>query len=98
VGAYSFTDNAIRDLESICDSIAINNPDAASNLFDDIREQCLRVAKFPYSGKNYAQIKPNLRGFIVKSYIVFYSIEGENILMIRVISGYRDLVDIFRSN
>jgi toxin ParE1/3/4 len=98
VGAYSFTDNAIRDLESICDSIAIDNPDAASNLFDDIREQCLRVAKFPYSGKNYAQIKPNLRGFIVKSYIVFYSIEGENILIIRVISGYRDLVDIFSSN
>ena len=43
MGAYSFTDNAIRDLDSICDLIAIDNPDAVSNLFDDIREQCMRV-------------------------------------------------------
>jgi toxin ParE1/3/4 len=53
VGTYSFTEAAIQDLESICDAIAIDNPDAASNLFDDIREQCLRVAKFPLSGKKY---------------------------------------------
>jgi plasmid stabilization system protein ParE len=53
VGAYSFTDNAIRDLDAICDLIAIDNPDAASNLFDDIREQCMRVARFPFSGKKY---------------------------------------------
>jgi plasmid stabilization system protein ParE len=38
VGTYSFTKAAIQDLESICDDIAIDNPDAASNLFDDIRE------------------------------------------------------------
>ena len=47
MGTYSFTKAAIQDLESICDAIAIDNPDAASNLFDDIRKQCVRVAKFP---------------------------------------------------
>jgi toxin ParE1/3/4 len=98
MGAYSFTDNAIRDLDSICDLIAIDNPDAASNLFDDIREQCVRVARFPFSGKKYSQIKPNLRGFIVKSYIIFYIVEGENILIVRVVNGYRDLIDVFDAN
>jgi toxin ParE1/3/4 len=98
VGGYSFTDNAIRDLDNICDLIAIDNPDAASKLFDDIREQCVRVARFPFSGKKYEQIKPNLRGFIVKSYIIFYAVEGENILIIRVVNGYRDLADIFDAN
>lgn len=98
MGAYSFTDLAIQDLESICDAIAVNNPDAASDLFDYIRDQCLRVAKFPLSGKKYDRLKPSLRGFIVKSYIVFYSIEGENITVIRVVSGYRNLDSIFRSN
>jgi toxin ParE1/3/4 len=97
VGAYSFTDNAIRDLDAICDLIAIDNPDAASNLFDDIREQCMRVARFPFSGKKYDQIKPNLRGFIVKSYAIFYLVEDGNVLIIRVVNGYRDLVDVFDS-
>jgi toxin ParE1/3/4 len=98
MGAYSFTDNAIRDLDSTCDLIAIDNPDAASNLFDGIREQCMRVAQFPLSGKKYDQIKLNLRGFIVKSYIIFYIVEGENILIVRVVNGYRDLADVFDAN
>jgi plasmid stabilization system protein ParE len=38
VDTYYFTKAAIQDLESICDDIAIDNSDAASNLFDDIRE------------------------------------------------------------
>jgi toxin ParE1/3/4 len=97
VGTYSFTEAAIQDLELICDAIAIDNPDAASNLFDDIREQCVRVAKFPLSGKKYDLLKPNLRGFIIKSYVVFYSIEGKNIVIVKVVSGYRDLDAIFRS-
>ncbi len=96
MGTYSFTKAAIQDLELICDEIAINNPDAASNLFDDIREQCLRVAKFPLSGKNYDRLKPNLRGFIIKNYIVFYIIESENIEIVKIVSSYRDLEAIFR--
>ncbi len=97
MSTYSFTKAAIQDLESICDDIAIDNPDAASNLFDDIRKQCVRVAKFPLSGKNYDTLKPNLRGFIVKNYIVFYTIESENITVVKIVSGYRDLEAIFRS-
>jgi toxin ParE1/3/4 len=98
VGTYSFTKAAIQDLESICDVIAIDNPDAASNLFDDIRKQCVRVAQFPLSGKSYETLKPNLRGFIIKNYIVFYTIDGENITIVKIVSGYRDLEAIFRSN
>ena len=98
MGTYSFTKAAIQDLELICDDISIDNPDAASDLFDHIRKQCVRVAKFPLSGKNYDTLKPNLRGFILKNYIVFYTIEGENITIIKVVSGYRDLKVIFRSN
>ncbi|WP_310487837.1 type II toxin-antitoxin system RelE/ParE family toxin [Chamaesiphon sp. VAR_69_metabat_338] len=55
------------------------------------------VAKFSLSGNNYDTLKPNLRGFIIKNYIVFYTIEGENIAIIKVVSGYRDLDAIFRS-
>ena len=98
MSTYSFTKAAIQDLESICDTIAIDNPDAASNLFDDIRKQCVRIAKFPLSGKSYNTLKPNLRGFIIKNYIVFYTIDSENIAIVKIVSGYRDLEAIFRSS
>jgi toxin ParE1/3/4 len=62
-----------------------------------MREQCLRFAKFPLSGKRYDRFKPNLREFIIKSYIVFYTIDSENITVIKIVSGYRDLAAIFRS-
>jgi hypothetical protein len=40
VGAYSFTDNAIRDLDAICDLIVIDNPRA-----DQERENPLSLAE-----------------------------------------------------
>lgn len=35
---YSFSDEAIQDLDDICEYIARTNSKAASKLFDDIRK------------------------------------------------------------
>jgi len=42
-------------------------------------------------GKNYGEIKVNLRGFVVNNYIVFYFPRSDGIDVVRIISGYRDL-------
>jgi toxin ParE1/3/4 len=52
MGSYSFSDAAIQYLNQICDRIALNNPQAASQLFDSIRQKCKTVANFPDMGKN----------------------------------------------
>ncbi len=57
----------------------------------------MRVAKFPLSGKSYDPLKPNLRGFIIKNYVVFDTIDSENITIVKIVSGYGDLEAIFRS-
>ena len=72
MSSYSFADDAIQDLDEICEYIARSNPDAASNLFDRIRERCKIVAGFPNMGKSYSKLSPGLRGFVVNDYIVFY--------------------------
>lgn len=92
---YSFSDAAIRDLDEICEYIALNNPKAASKLFDDIRQKCKLVANFPKMGKNYGKLVPNLRGFVVDDYIVFYYPTEDGISITRVASGYRDLESLF---
>ncbi|MHC5824040.1 MAG: type II toxin-antitoxin system RelE/ParE family toxin [Nostoc sp.] len=60
---YSFSDEAVKDLNTICEYIAQNSPSAASKLFDAIRQKCKLVAGFPNMRKSYEQLSPNLRGF-----------------------------------
>ncbi len=92
---YSFSDEAIQDLDEICEYIAYSNLKAASKLFDDIRKKCKLVAGFPNMGKSYGKLVPNLRGFVVDDYIVFYYPQPDGIYITRVLSGCRDLESLF---
>ncbi len=95
MSSYSFSDDAIQDLDEICEYVARNNASAASKLFDRIRERCKVVAGFPNMGKSYSKLSPGLRGFIVDDYIVFYYPREDGIDVARVVSGYRDLESLF---
>ncbi|BAY36328.1 plasmid stabilization system [Nostoc sp. NIES-2111] len=92
---YSFSDAAIQDLNEICEYIAYTNPKAASKLFDRIRQKCKLVANFPNMGKSYEKLVPNLRGFVVDDYIIFYYPREDGISVTRVISGSRNLEYLF---
>ena len=72
MSSYSFSDEAVQDLDVICTYIAQSNPSAARKLFDVIRQKCKLVAGFPNMGKSYEKLSPNLRGFAVDDYLVFY--------------------------
>ncbi|NJL80464.1 MAG: type II toxin-antitoxin system RelE/ParE family toxin [Richelia sp. SM2_1_7] len=85
----------MQDLDEICEYIARSNAKAASKLFDDIRKKCKLVAGFPNMGKSYEKLAPNLHGFIVDDYVVFYYPREDGIDITRVISGYRDLESLF---
>jgi toxin ParE1/3/4 len=95
MSTYSFSDEAIADLEAICDYLAQNNPDAAMKLFDAIRQKCKTVAQFPQMGKKYDRLSDSLRGFIVDDYIIFYYPREDGIDVVRVVSGYRNLESLF---
>ncbi len=46
-------------------------------------------------GKSYDILSPNLRGFTVDDYIVFYYPREDGIDVVRVVNGYRDLKSLF---
>jgi toxin ParE1/3/4 len=92
---YSFSDEAVQDLDNICESVARLNPKASSKLFDEIRQKCKLVADFPNMGKSYEQLAPNLRGFVVKDYLIFYYPRQDGIDVVHVVNGYRDLESLF---
>jgi toxin ParE1/3/4 len=95
MGTYDFSEEAVKDLKEICDYVAKINPQSASNLFDKIRNKSKLIANFPNLGKNYHKLKPNLKGFFVDNYIIFYYPQSDGIIILRVVSGYRDLEKFF---
>ena len=98
MGSYSFTNAAIQDIDKICEYIARQNSQAASQLFDVIRKKCKLIANFPNMGKSYSKVAPDLRGFVVENYIIFYYPKKDGINIARVVSGYQDLELLFLEN
>lgn len=95
MSSYSFSDEAIQDLNEICEYIAYQNRNAAIKLFETIRAKCKSLADFPNRGKRYDYLLPNLRGSIVNDYIIFYFPKTNGIDVVRVVSGRRNLEKIF---
>ncbi len=61
-------------------------------------KKCQQIAQFPYLGRSYSQFGPNLRGVPLMGYIIFYQIVDDGIEILRVISGYRNLEDVFNTD
>ncbi|WP_426774886.1 type II toxin-antitoxin system RelE/ParE family toxin [Lusitaniella coriacea] len=49
-------------------------------------------------GRSYTNLAPGLRGMPLINYIIFYQITDDGIEILRVISGYRNLKDEFKTN
>jgi toxin ParE1/3/4 len=97
MNTYSFSTEAMQDLDEICQYIAQNDQRAASKIFDAIRKKARLLSQFPNMGKSYSQLALNLRGAPVEDYIIFYYPRADGIDIVRIASGYRDLEQLFES-
>jgi toxin ParE1/3/4 len=48
-----------------------------------------------YIGKSYTYLQPDLRGLLLMGYIIFYRVIDDHLEILRVVSGYRNLQDVF---
>lgn len=91
-----FTIPASRDIESIIDYVASNyNFNTADKLLKKINDKCRRLADFPNMGRKRDELYPSLRSFPVDDYLIFYCLIEGGIEIQRVVSGYRDLDELF---
>lgn len=79
-------DSYAADLDSIVDHIALENPSAALDIWDDIERQIERLRDFPRSGRIGRM--PETRELVVSGtpYVVVYLV-SENVELIRVLHG-----------
>jgi toxin ParE1/3/4 len=70
--------------------------DVASRLIDLITARFVFLASFPYAGRaRDADFGTGSRSFGVGEYVIVYCVEGEDVLILRVVHGRRRLEDLF---
>ena len=85
-----FTRTAVTEINEIFSYIAERNPSAALAVVSQIDRTIARLAKFPAMG--HLKYKPNIRMLPVgrfRQYLVFYTIEGDEIVILNVRHGAR---------
>jgi len=85
-----FSPLARRDLYTLFDYIVKDNPVAAKGLLGELKETCRRIARFPEIGVQREDLAPDLRGFPVRNYIIFYRHRQEGVEIVRVLHSARD--------
>ncbi|SRR2546430_13407671 len=63
----------------------------ANRLIDSITERFFLLAGFPYAGRVRNDLRPGLRSFPVGDYVIFYRIAGEDVHILHVVHGRRDI-------
>lgn len=96
-----FTRHALRDMQEAADYIEFEkyNPDAADNLLDAATEKIGNLSEYPerYRLAEDAVLKSwGVRYFPVKNYLVFYTIAGSTVYIVRFLHQRRDWIRILR--
>lgn len=87
---YRLTPQACEDVIAIWDYIAADNEDAADRLVDQFTETYERLARMPHVGADLSELRPGLRAFPVRKYVIFFSPTEAGIEVFRVLHGARD--------
>jgi plasmid stabilization system protein ParE len=96
VAEFEVSGPARQDLREIYDWIAQDDPAAADRVLTDIRDAIVRLAEMPGLGHVRDDLADeSLRAWTVHRYVVIYQPDREPMLVVRVLSGYRDIGSIF---
>ena len=85
-----WTGPALADLEAIADYIALDNPDAASRLVQQVFASVERLERHPCSGKRPAELpRSPYREVVVGPCRVFYRVDGDSVFLLHVMREER---------
>lgn len=93
---FKITDTAFSDIDEITNYIANKNKKAAINLLELFYESFQALQENPKIGNTRYDLTDKKVFFWVvkKKYLVIYKIEDNNIIILRVLSTYRDIIKI----
>lgn len=101
----AWTPLARADLLRIYRDIARASPRAAERYLDLIEGKAERLADMPLLGSRRPDIRPSVRMLVAAPYVLLYETEPdaervpvEQVTVVRVVDGRRDLAELLRSS
>jgi toxin ParE1/3/4 len=79
------------DLEEIGDYIAVDSPMNAVRFLRELRDACNRIGHMPTGYRARPELGEGIRSSAVKAYTIFFLIEADEVLVVRVLHGARDI-------
>src|SRR5438093_4211271 len=91
--AYRLAPQAEADLEDIAFYVFVESAslELAERLIQSIAERFELLAAHPRAGRARDDLRPGVRGFPVGEYVLLYRVAGEDVVILRVVHGSRDL-------
>jgi toxin ParE1/3/4 len=97
--AYRLAQDADADLDEIWRYVAEENdaPGVAQRLIEGITERFDTLSANPYMGRARHDLREGLRSHLVGNYLIFYRIIENDVLVLRILHGRRDIGSLFAS-
>jgi toxin ParE1/3/4 len=93
---FRLTNSAMREIEEITAYLAKNYGFSQSEQFiKKLNSKFSKIVQFPKIGKPRDEILPGSRMLSVDRYLILYTVIGDDVEILRVVSGYRDLSKLF---
>jgi toxin ParE1/3/4 len=70
--------------------------EVAERLLDAINEQFVLLSKHPLLGRRRDDLRPGLRSVTVGAYVVLYRVEDEDVVILHVLQGRRDIRSVLQ--
>lgn len=93
-----WTELAVQDLERIVEHLQLDSPQAARRVLDQISKRAKSLESMPLRGRlvpelAYFELR-TYRELLVRPYRLIYRVEGDEVWVIAVFDGRRDLTDV----
>ena len=82
---------ARSDILNIHSYLAEHSPGAADRMLVRFSERFDELQEFPFLGPDRSEFRAGLRGLLISSYIAFYIVEMDRIVIVRVLDGRTDI-------
>ena len=82
---------AEMDLAEITDFIALDNPERAYEFEDELLERAQKISLSPLGYVERPELKEGVRSYAHGAYVIFFTIDNQEIRIERILHGARDL-------
>jgi addiction module RelE/StbE family toxin len=90
------TAQALEDLREIEEYIGKDNPKAAVSFVQRLADRFHELVEAPGVGRKRDDLASGLRSSRVSGHLIFYTVEGEKLIVVHVLHGSRDLSKVFK--